>query len=965
MTPTVPVLQRFYGKGLRSNVVELPTLVCPESGRRYIPWHDIASAFENIDHLSFQSHRIPFMTDKAYNVIEPLRIAYRPEAFRVNFKRLKKGATTMARAETFLKTTENYVLVLTNNLDKGRPDVLEVTANVRYWHSKLRAELDDLEKAGALTADHYTIKDEMLDELMHLEESVKESDYKNVCYHTLCQVESDFATPGPRTLVVLPSDLESWDESDPDTHSFRCHFLCEWNSDSNLWKEDWLPSHYHLADHPGYDLLRPQEFFQRYGDYALRVLRVIQSGRSGHSESDFIVPPLETFEILSGHTSSTSEKRLCKDTLAQLVSKSISYLEKLGLPEKERLGLVHQEIRGIKEYLDIEHGEEGLGDLFRYIKGDASSWVCRKHFQQMAKMYPIDEMRQFVDNDCGGTMDVHRGVIQVTLSSESMAREFATCINRCNNSFEVSIKLTWPATRKFLKEISFSLWTEQVKWLELDGVTVEVYPEEFVEHESDLFVSNQRYLTLLNYPRLGEQCTKVDKICFQSPMPEQHEQGSFCWIRGALLEKWTSELNNETYGAKEESGNEENYLQKAIQMMAAITGDNLPQVSWTGTIDDDMVELLDLKSGAIDLRLNNDIVPSYPSAKSRFLRQLTIEASVPVFEPEFVSLVQRLPRLEELNAATQGKCPVGLAEYLIETCRHGSRPLLITLFERSMDEDERGWIVVQMAIDAPFFLGNDSPNLTGADNDRGNGTSMVQSRSYLEGSECRKWNNDVAMIPSTLEQALLLDRWTTAFPESLKFFTLNIAGRSMETLVAVQSILRRSRLSHLHIPCEPIEFSLQEAVRQVLESIEWSSIQLLVLVGECIEPWVEQLATIYEHGDSNTLPLYLMIEDNDLSPNPLSHSGALALHQLVYSRSLDDVQLRNIQFQDEKDRLFVMDSFKANENVVECNDVDPKIEANDHDLISHVQVSGYPPGDRLGTTMAQTRLLITQSTEAI
>ncbi|KAF9422649.1 hypothetical protein BGZ94_008518 [Podila epigama] len=764
----------------------------------------------------------------------------------------------MTRAENLFETSWDYF-----DFSQYR------FANARYWHSKLRAELNDLEKAGVLSAVHQTREDEMLDDLKLLEERAKESDYKN-------------------------------------------------------WADETLREKHHLSDHPGYDLLRPQEFFQRYGDYALRVLRVVQSG---FSDYDIIIPPLETFEILSGHSSSSSEQRLCKDTLAQLVSKSIAYLEKLGLPQKERLGLAYQEILGIKDYLAIEHDEEGgLGDLFRQFRTNlslsrletsslVSSWVCQEHFQQEARIDAIEEIRQFVVEDCGGKIDVQQGFIQVELSSEMMAQKFVACFRECDD-FDLSIKLTWPATRKFLKEFISTLFAARRLWLELDGVTMEAYPEGFVEYEADLLVApGQRFLTLLNYPRHGQQCTIVDKTSFQSPMPDR-QHSPFCWIRGALIERSTRDQDDGGRGAREEGDDKDDHLQKTIQKMTAITGDDLPQVNWTRTRGGGMVEMLHLKSGTIDLHLTKDTVPSYPSAKSRFLRQLTVEENIQVRDPDFVALLQRSPHLEELNVATRGECPLKLAEYLIETCHNGSNSLLVTLFERPMDRDEQSQIVVQLAIGAFCSLEDNSPNVTGADNNQGNGKSMVRPRSYFENIECRQWNNDVAMTPSTLEQALLLDQWTKVFPLSLKCFTFDISSRSLEILVVLQSILRRSRLGCLHISCRPIDPSFQETVRHVLESIEWPSIQFLVLDGESIEPWVELLATIYEQNTDDTLPLYLAIEDTSFSPSPLSHSGALALHQLLYSRSSDDVQLRNIEFQDEKDQLFVMDAFGVDASVI-------------------------------------------------
>ncbi|KAG0245568.1 hypothetical protein BG011_002765, partial [Mortierella polycephala] len=92
----------------------------------------------------------------------------------------------------------------------------------------------------------------------------------------LTQTYELFEYPIPRLFIVLPKEQELWDKLNPFTHKFKVYFLCECgdhtkkksSSSSNI------SHHIHLAKHPGYDLLRPTEFFEKYGPYLLTMMEM-------------------------------------------------------------------------------------------------------------------------------------------------------------------------------------------------------------------------------------------------------------------------------------------------------------------------------------------------------------------------------------------------------------------------------------------------------------------------------------------------------------------------------------------------------------------------------------------------------------------------------------------------------------------------------------------------------------------
>ncbi|KAG0039089.1 hypothetical protein BGZ89_007955, partial [Linnemannia elongata] len=100
--------------------------------------------------------------------------------------------------------------------------------------------------------------------------------------------------PIPRLFVILPDAYERWDPRNFMAERFRLFFLCECGDHCNPSTRSRTPSgqlaiaavdssicvsvrsSIHLANHEGYELSRPTEFFDRYGPYVLGMLRILK-----------------------------------------------------------------------------------------------------------------------------------------------------------------------------------------------------------------------------------------------------------------------------------------------------------------------------------------------------------------------------------------------------------------------------------------------------------------------------------------------------------------------------------------------------------------------------------------------------------------------------------------------------------------------------------------------------------------
>ncbi|KAI8359012.1 hypothetical protein B0O80DRAFT_443143 [Mortierella sp. GBAus27b] len=99
--------------------------------------------------------------------------------------------------------------------------------------------------------------------------------------------------PIPRLFVVLPQDTSSWDPINLFSNKFRLYFLCECGEHTKSTNSK-IPHHIHIAKHEGYEISRPNEFFEQYGHYVLTILRML---RFGISVAGVVIPAVSHLDV--------------------------------------------------------------------------------------------------------------------------------------------------------------------------------------------------------------------------------------------------------------------------------------------------------------------------------------------------------------------------------------------------------------------------------------------------------------------------------------------------------------------------------------------------------------------------------------------------------------------------------------------------------------------------------------------
>lgn len=212
--------------------------------------------------------------------------------------------------------------------------------------------------------------------------------------------------PIPRRFVVLPDSYNTLDPRRAASQRYRLYFLCECgeycgtDEDRERDASSSVPvkNQVHLANHEGYELTRPTEFFERYGPYVLGLLRILKHCLAAAS---FAAPAVSLAQSQIGSIMQGVES-ITKNTI-EAVNTSITFLEKrlkdndtadnvasfqssqsgddLADMISDLRALEGADLRRLDTFLRNKDKDKILGNLYRIvtIKGHVK-WVCLQHY---------------------------------------------------------------------------------------------------------------------------------------------------------------------------------------------------------------------------------------------------------------------------------------------------------------------------------------------------------------------------------------------------------------------------------------------------------------------------------------------------------------------------------------------------------------------------------------------------------
>ncbi|KAI8599884.1 hypothetical protein EDD21DRAFT_432081 [Dissophora ornata] len=292
----------------------------------------------------------------------------------------------------------------------------------------------------------------------------------------------------PRLFIVLPETSTSWDPATMLRTKFRLHFICECGEHTRASGSN-IPHHLHLANHEGYVVNKPTEFFEKYGPFLMLMLEMIKlgAGMAGH-----VVPALANLKVVDAVDFAESSVNSVTSKIIQGVDYSLVYLEESrGLIKKSNgvdvggdartlpddlssyltdvEGLEGVELRQLGSYLEANNSDNLLGNLYRMTTKDGQvKWVCHHHYRAGYAEAHTQKLRDVV-RLAGGVFDEHLGSVKVTLKSSFAAAEFYEAINKAKvGVYDLDITFYWDCSKTDLEAFEKALQMSSVSILRLD-----------------------------------------------------------------------------------------------------------------------------------------------------------------------------------------------------------------------------------------------------------------------------------------------------------------------------------------------------------------------------------------------------------------------------------------------------------------------------------------------------------------
>ncbi|KAF9109645.1 hypothetical protein BGX27_007377 [Mortierella sp. AM989] len=255
---------------------------------------------------------------------------------------------------------------------------------------------------------------------------------------------------------------------------FRLFFLCECGKHSM--PEEGIVHQIHFALHEGYQIIRPTEFFEKYGSY---ILTVMQMFKHGSAAAGLTVPSLGGFKLTKGMEKIQETLDITSATLKNLMSQAISFLEgrHWSLEHRIKNQPIHDEddvthaknLEGILPYLRTKDTIHTLGNLYRTANNEGHvRWICVNHYKETRSDAAIEHLRSVVEAK-GGSFIETLGKIDVELSLRYDARQLYEALNAVGDIQELTIKMDWNATQQDLGALAEVVTKSKIIHLSVDG----------------------------------------------------------------------------------------------------------------------------------------------------------------------------------------------------------------------------------------------------------------------------------------------------------------------------------------------------------------------------------------------------------------------------------------------------------------------------------------------------------------
>ncbi|KAF9290239.1 hypothetical protein BGZ68_007587 [Mortierella alpina] len=307
--------------------------------------------------------------------------------------------------------------------------------------------------------------------------------------------------PIPRLFIVLPKPARRRDKiGAPFAKQFRLYFLCECGEHTRI-NGSKISHEVHLAKHDGYDLNKPTEFFEKYGNYILAMMQMI---KFGFTAAGIVVPALTDFKIVEGLETIQKSLELGKNTIGTLVDETIGFIEDkqsdvgaaldstIGRLELEQQEVLEgADLRQLEAYLNVQDEGRTLGNLYRTVTSEGHvKWVCMDHFRATYRDNIMEPLKRFVRGN-GGVFNEELGAVEkVNLASQEQAEDLYEAVATARGITHMAFKLSWDASQGELRTLRKAMDKANIMKLTIEG-------DSFKRAAMNATILSRRYLPIL------------------------------------------------------------------------------------------------------------------------------------------------------------------------------------------------------------------------------------------------------------------------------------------------------------------------------------------------------------------------------------------------------------------------------------------------------------------------------------
>ncbi|KAF9948443.1 hypothetical protein BGZ72_009648 [Mortierella alpina] len=230
------------------------------------------------------------------------------------------------------------------------------------------------------------------------------------------------------------------------------------NSESN--SQSNIPHHIHRAKHEGYEINRPTEFFQRYGAYALIILKML---KFGITVAGVAVPALPFLISAESMGQITTSFKYWEENIELGVNRAIGHIDNTlehdgaAVQVENKEALEGADLRKLETFLKAKDGDKVLGDLYRTVTDEGHvKWVCVDHYRENYQQSTAKDFQRTLDA-VGGSFDRSLGRVEVTLRSRALAEQFFSAMGKARSLYELDIVFDWACTTSDLEQLEVAL----------------------------------------------------------------------------------------------------------------------------------------------------------------------------------------------------------------------------------------------------------------------------------------------------------------------------------------------------------------------------------------------------------------------------------------------------------------------------------------------------------------------------